>query len=156
MSESSNRLKIVGIALCVLSTTALLMVPGRAPADSRPPLSGEFARQIKLIEDRPEFPDLPFKELLPDGKLGERRLSQFRGRVLVVTFWATWCGICAREMPTLDKLQESLGGEDILVVALAQDDRSSADVRAYLKKRNLANLRVFHDREGTLAAVLGI
>ncbi|MCP4003967.1 MAG: TlpA family protein disulfide reductase, partial [bacterium] len=46
--------------------------------------------------------------------------------------------------------------EDILVVALAQDDRSSADVRAYLKKRNLANLRVFHDREGTLAAVLGI
>ncbi|MFQ5791224.1 MAG: TlpA family protein disulfide reductase [Acidobacteriota bacterium] len=60
--------------------------------------------------------------ILPDldGKMV--RLSDFRGNVVVVNFWATWCPPCVEEMPSLEKLQNKLGRSGLEVVAISVDD----------------------------------
>src|SRR3954469_12662533 len=59
------------------------------------------------------LPDLAFEDA--EGK--PKKLSDWRGRTVLVNLWATWCVPCRREMPALDKLQTELGGPDFEVVA---------------------------------------
>ena len=55
-----------------------------------------------------------------------RSLADFRGKVVLLNIWATWCVPCRKEMPTLDRLQAKLGGADFEVVALSIDRRTCA------------------------------
>ena len=48
-------------------------------------------------------------------------LSDFRGKVVLLNFWASWCGVCETEKPHLDKMAEELGSKDFVVIALASD-----------------------------------
>ena len=59
------------------------------------------------------LPDLAFEDA--DGK--PRKLSDWRGKTVLVNLWATWCVPCRKEMPALDSLQAKLGGKDFEVVA---------------------------------------
>ncbi len=65
------------------------------------------------------LPDLAFEDA--DGK--PRKLSEWRGRTVLVNLWATWCVPCRKEMPALDSLQTKLGGRDFEVVAVNIDTR---------------------------------
>src|SRR5258708_40345464 len=55
-----------------------------------------------------------------------RSLADFRGKIVLLNIWATWCGPCRKEMPTLDPLQTALGGADFDAVALPIDRRTQA------------------------------
>jgi thiol-disulfide isomerase/thioredoxin len=55
---------------------------------------------------------------LPKLKGGELSLEQFRGKVVLVDFWATWCGPCREEMPTFEKLHKELGDKDVVILAV--------------------------------------
>jgi len=55
------------------------------------------------------------------------KLSDFRGKVVLLNFWASWCGVCKTEKPALTGMAESLGGDDFVVIALASD-KSWSDV----------------------------
>ena len=63
------------------------------------------------------LPDLAFEDA--DGK--PRKLSDWRGRTVLVNLWATWCVPCRKEMPALDRLQTKLGNKDFEVVAINID-----------------------------------
>jgi cytochrome c-type biogenesis protein len=63
-------------------------------------------------------PDVQFAKL--DG--GNLRLSDLRGRVVVLNFWATWCVPCRSEIPALSAMEKSLGGEGLTVVGVSYDD----------------------------------
>ena len=56
-------------------------------------------------------------------------LSDFRGKVVLLNFWASWCGVCKTEKPELDKMSADLVGDDFVVIALASD--RSGNIRAY-------------------------
>lgn len=128
---------------------AALALPARA---GEPPLSGAFASRYRAIPEPELVPDYAFQE----GGGREWGMVEFRGRVVVAMFWATWCPVCAREMPNLDRLQAELGDEGLLVVALSQD-RGGPEVAArWLEERDLDNLRPFHDPRSVLARVIGI
>ncbi len=74
----------------------------------------------------------------------EMDTSQFAGKVLVVTFWASWCGPCKKELPLLEGIQRVAGREKVQVVAINIEDR---DVYRKLA-RGLGNsftLRINHD-----------
>ena len=69
----------------------------------------------------------------PDGR--PAHLSDFRGKVVVLNLWATWCAPCVKEMPTLAKLQTDYASRGVQVVALSQDrEQATAQAKAFLAK----------------------
>ena len=87
------------------------------------------------------LPDLAFEDA--DGK--PKKLSDFRGRTVLVNLWATWCVPCRREMPALESLQAKLGGPDFQVVAVNIDTRDPDKPKNFLKDANLTRLSYFSD-----------
>ena len=138
------------LAVAIAVIPALLV-----SATDTPSVGGAFSRELRLVTPQP-MPDLAFRELTADGTQRDWGFAELRGRVLVVTFWATWCPVCAKEMPKLDALQRKLADEGVLVVALSQDQAGIETARRYLERKGLPNLRVFHDPGRALAGVLGV
>jgi thiol-disulfide isomerase/thioredoxin len=99
-----------------------------------------------------KLPDLAFL----DAEGQPKKLSDWRGKTVLVNLWATWCVPCRKEMPALDELQGKLGGSDFEVVAINIDTRDPAKPKAFLKDGNLrklayftdANAKVFQDLKG--------
>lgn len=86
--------------------------PAPAPAASEAPDTPE-----KAIPE--QLPDIAF----PDRQGSLRKLSDWRGRPLLVNFWATWCEPCRREIPLLESLLRSGGADHLQIVGIAVDDR---------------------------------
>lgn len=101
---------------------------------------GEVAAMT--IEREPQLlPDLAF-----DGPDGQRRtLSSFRGNVVLLNLWATWCEPCKREMPALDKLQAELGGPRFEVVAVNIDTRNLDRPKQWLREAGIEKLAYYAD-----------
>jgi thiol-disulfide isomerase/thioredoxin len=89
------------------------------------------------------LPDLAFEDA--DGK--PRKLSDWRGKTVLVNLWATWCVPCRKEMPALDSLQTKLGGKDFEVVAINIDTRDAEKPKNFLKDGNLTRLSYFSDQK---------
>jgi len=89
------------------------------------------------------LPDLAFEDA--DGK--PKKLSDWRGKTVLVNLWATWCVPCRREMPALDSLQTKLGGKDFEVVAINIDTRDAEKPKNFLKDANLTGLSYFSDQK---------
>ena len=89
------------------------------------------------------LPDLAFEDA--DGK--PRKLSEWRGRTVLLNLWATWCVPCRKEMPALDSLQTRLGGPDFEVVAVNIDTRNPEKPKNFLKDANLIRLGYFTDQK---------
>ena len=89
------------------------------------------------------LPDLAFEDA--EGK--PRKLSDWRGKIVLLNLWATWCVPCRKEMPALDELQGKLGGKDFEVVAVNIDTRDPDKPRNFLKEANLTRLGFFADQK---------
>jgi thiol-disulfide isomerase/thioredoxin len=89
------------------------------------------------------LPDLAFEDA--DGR--PKKLSDWRGRTVLVNLWATWCVPCRREMPALDRLQAKLGGKDFEVVAINIDTRDPEKPKNFLKEANLTGISYFSDNK---------
>ncbi|MFQ5995296.1 MAG: TlpA family protein disulfide reductase [Acidiferrobacterales bacterium] len=83
-----------------------------------------------------------------DGDWKAVSLGDFRGKVVLLNLWATWCAPCREEMPALDRLQARLGGQDFEVVALSIDQEGVAVVKHFYHELDLKALRVFVDPTG--------
>jgi thiol-disulfide isomerase/thioredoxin len=91
--------------------------------------------------DRPAVPNLNFK----DAAGAALTLDKWKGRVVLVNLWATWCAPCRKEMPTLADLQKQLGSKDFEVVALSVDRKGIAASSAYLKETGADALGLYVD-----------
>jgi peroxiredoxin len=78
-------------------------------------------------------PEYAFRAL--DGT--EVRSADLRGRVVVLNFWATWCGPCRLEMPSLQALHEDAAAEGVAVLGLSTDVGSVSAVEAFLSERGI-------------------
>ena len=83
-------------------------------------------------------------------------LEDFRGRVVVLNLWATWCTPCVAEMPMLDRLQQQLGEEDAIVLALSIDRGGQEAVEEFYGKTGVSHLKVFVDPTMRAQSDLGI
>ena len=97
-----------------------------------------------------QLPDLAFEDA--DGK--PRKLSDWRGKTVLVNLWATWCVPCRKEMPALDSLQAKLGGKDFEVVAINIDTRDPEKPKNFLKEANLTRLGYFTDQKPRFFRIL--
>jgi thiol-disulfide isomerase/thioredoxin len=87
------------------------------------------------------LPDLAFA----DGDGQPKKLSDWRGKTVLVNLWATWCVPCRKEMPALDELQSKLSGPNFEVVAINIDTRDPEKPRKFLQDANLTRLGYFSD-----------
>lgn len=71
---------------------------------------------------------------LPDLAGGTVRLSDLRGKVVFLNFWATWCPPCKVEMPSMEALHRSLEGQDFVMLAVSVDEGGEAAVRKFLEE----------------------
>jgi thiol-disulfide isomerase/thioredoxin len=99
----------------------------------------------------PESP-VPF---LKDGET-EVTLADWRGKGLVVNFWATWCAPCIEEMPALDALHADLAGRGVDVLAVSSDIGGADAVRAFYDKEGIKHLAVLTDRRSRLGQSVGV
>jgi peroxiredoxin len=77
-------------------------------------------------------------------------LSELKGKVVVLSFWATWCGPCKEEMPHFQALYGKLQGDGLVVLSISTDDaRSASKVKPYVKKMGYT-FPVLLDREATV------
>ena len=91
------------------------------------------------------IPDLAFVDV--EGK--QLSLSAFRGKIVLLNVWATWCPPCRKEMPALDRLEQALGGPRFEVVALSTDSSGLQGVKAFYETFGLKSLQIFLDDEGS-------
>ena len=138
------RLVVAAIVTAFAAQSSVAATDAAAGAAEAPP-GFAFATPLRAV------PDMAF--LTADG---ETSLAAFHGKVVVLNFWATWCAPCVREMPSLDRLQAMLGGDDFAVVALSEDRGGMPLVVRFYEKYDLENLARYLDPLGRVAAVLGV
>ena len=95
-------------------------------------------------------PAAPPEGIFTDADGGSHRLGDFRGRGMVVNFWATWCQPCIAEMPSLEALSKSLAPFDIAVLPLSSDRGGASVVRAWFAEHEVTGLPVLLDPRGEL------
>src|SRR5882762_2448430 len=107
------------------------------------PLAHGEVAALTMATSPLRLPDLAFEDA--DGK--PRKLSEWRGKTVLVNLWATWCVPCRKEMPALESLQTRLGGRDFEVVAVNIDTRDPEKPKNFLKDANLTRLGYFTDQK---------
>jgi len=86
----------------------------------------------------------------------ETDLSTYRGKTLVLNFWATWCAPCRKEMPSLSKLQNELGDDTFQVVTIATMRNSPKSIQSFFDKIGVQNLTQHNDPKGALSRSMGV
>lgn len=91
---------------------------------------------------QPPLPDVTFR----DAAGNKVMLRDFRGRVVLVNLWATWCPPCVAELPSLDILQAKLKDKNFKVLAISLDRGVSMDkIKAFLDEHDIENLTPYWD-----------
>jgi thiol-disulfide isomerase/thioredoxin len=145
-------LAAVLLALGLYFSSEKLMPPPPQPASTEaPPMAAPDIAWLPPGKRQP-LPDLHFVD--DAGKA--MTLADFRGRVILLNIWATWCAPCREEMPTLDQLQARRGGGDFEVVALSIDQKGMDAVKGFLSEIGIRALRPYLDRSGAIGAAVGL
>ena len=79
-------------------------------------------------------------------------LADYRGKVVLLNFWATWCQPCQVEMPHLQKMQDELGEKGLVVLSVSIDDARAASMVKPLIKRNKYTFTVLLDKDTKVVA----
>jgi thiol-disulfide isomerase/thioredoxin len=117
------------------------------------PLNGLNKGAMAAFLVRPKALDLP-DFTFADGEGETKSLADFKGQVVLLNIWATWCVPCREEMPALDKLQTSLGGKDFAVVAVNIDKGGADKARAFLEETGATQLALYTDPTTKLFSTL--
>lgn len=87
-----------------------------------------------LAEERPAAP--PFR--LPNLVGAEVHLADYRGKIVLLNFWATWCMPCRQEMPAMEKLWQRYRDQGLVILAVASDEGGESRVRAFVRRLQLS------------------
>ncbi|HEV2202710.1 MAG TPA: TlpA disulfide reductase family protein [Bryobacteraceae bacterium] len=106
----------------IATTAAICVMPSRAQA------------AVKAAKERKPAADFT----LPDADGASVHLATLKGRVVLLNFWATWCGPCKAEMPWFSEFQNMYKDRGLMVVGVSMDDDGWTSVKPYLAKQKLA------------------
>lgn len=147
----------VAIALSVIGSALALAAAS--------PVAGGFANPNKgyivpasagSAEDPNLRPPMPADLPISDGSAMTQPLSHFRGGVLLLNFWATWCAPCIKELAYLDRLQGDLKGMPFLVVPVSEDVGGIAVAKAFFQRQKVSFIRTYADPNGAAAQTLKV
>jgi thiol-disulfide isomerase/thioredoxin len=124
-------------------STAPSTAPSAATESAHPSITQAFVRKASAEP----LPNAAFQNASGQPV----SLESFRGRVVLLNLWATWCIPCRKEMPALDRLQAALGGADFEVVALSLDRGGAAASQKFLTATGATKLALYVDPSAKLA-----
>ena len=141
--------KLSCFARCGRLLLAAVFLSGTMPALAQQ--KPDFGAMPKLQEqkDRPAAPDFT----LPDPAGKKKSLKDYRGKVVMLAFWATWCEYCREEIPAIESLYRDYKGQGLVVVAINIKDKRD-DALAFIKK-NKITYPVLMDPEGEVGLLYG-
>lgn len=151
MITKTTRTMAILLLTGVLGFLPAFLAEGTAGA-SGPPLKGVFADNFILLDQPVPAPKTALSLL--DG--GEVTLHDYRGKLLVVNFWATWCAPCIRELPSLERLQINNSAEGLEVLAISLDRGGAAQVGPFLADLGIGQMDILLDPKLKLAGELAV
>jgi len=139
--------------LCIALSAIVLGagLSGPVLAESGPPIAGE----VQNFEAFPEALETTDVTVLTKGG-GTTTLEQFRGKFIVLNFWATWCGPCIRELPSLERLDAALPNDKAGVVLVSQDRGGFKQTERFLKNLKVNFPDNFVDERLKFSRALGV
>lgn len=126
--------------LFLAAAPAFFAVP--ALAEVGPSLVKGSVGRFKLEQPPKPMPDFAFL----DGEDKPRTLADYKGKTVLMNFWATWCNPCVKEMPSLNKLQAAMDKEKFLVLPLSLDGPSRPKVKPFYAEKKLDHLGIYFDK----------
>ncbi len=135
-------------AYCLILWLSVLMMPihgARAESARCMAPEGHFGN-YQAAKSATSVPDIAF--ITATGQ--ETTLQAYKGRGIVLNFWATWCAPCVREMPQLDRLSAFVKGNAIDVLTISEDRKALVVAPKFYKTHNLRDLPVLADPKGRL------
>jgi thiol-disulfide isomerase/thioredoxin len=140
VTQSRQNGKILRIApkafaVCALPALALALLSLNSPAQLLDPQQQQQEQQqpvIRFVRDPDPAPELKIKDL--DGK--ELNLDAYKGKVVLLNFWATWCGPCRAEIPSLIRIQEAYK-DRLQIIGMDVDDTDADGLRAFVKTKGI-------------------
>ena len=104
-------------------------------------------KNLIIIKKPKVYEDVIFK----DANQKNVNLADFRGKLLILNFWATWCLPCRKEMPSLDHLQLNSNLYNLKIFPINIDQEDAPKSKSFFKELNIQNLEVYFDAPITLA-----
>lgn len=136
----------------VLALTAALML-AQPVAAFEPKTDGVFSQRIISIVEAAPAPETVLDQ--PDGQ--RTSLADYKGKVAIVTLWATWCHVCETEMPIVNRLAGDNTNEIIAFLPVSVDEAPALTlVQRHYKTHGFRNLPILIDRHHALAGRVGL
>lgn len=131
----------------------LLVAPTLGAADEG---EADMPDRTKLGEFVPSTQPRPAPAIsLADTSGHSVELSELQGKLVIVNLWATWCGPCLREMPSLERLQSRLG-ERVAVLAVSEDRGGNKSVEPFIAKLGLKSVKIYIDPKSEVGHAFGV
>ena len=115
-------------------------------------LGGAFYYEQQQASGRAGFPAPDFTLTGIDGR--PYRLADFRGKIVFLNLWATWCPPCREEMPSMETLHQRLRGRDFVMLAVSEDEAGVVAVRPFVDQARIT-FPVLIDQAGLLSQRYG-
>lgn len=132
----------LGVALGVVGTVGAIVLAGVVVVAIASRMAGGAAGDASLIAPAPDLPTgtpLPVYGMADQGWTlhtldgAPATLGEFRNKVVVLNFWATWCGPCVAELPSLERLHGIVANEPVAIVLVSDEDAPT--IRTFLTKK---------------------
>lgn len=139
----------------VILYTALALFANTATAadvERLESLREDSMRKLIFVAD----PELAADPGFTDAGGAAMDMAGFRGKYLLVNFWATWCAPCREEMPALDALQAEFGGDDFAVLPIATGPNPLPAIEKFYTETGLENLGVYLDPRQVMAREMAV
>ena len=139
------------VAICAVMVAAYILYSKRQPQIIQPPAQQTQALTQSAENTNPVAPDFTLKDLNGNAV----KLSDYKGKIVILNFWAVWCQYCLIEMPDFNELNKELEKENEVVILAVNSQESPEKVKEYLSSSNI-DLKVLLDQDGTVTQTYGI